>query len=129
MTDAEYENRPAINFDKLRKAISDVPITQQDEQQTVQEAVTKYAPPRERERERVATVQSSRPSTQTTTSLQNIAKAILALSWRDGELMGKAIDAKKSDNKSTISAMMDWAFEWETFKEEERPTLNKEAKD
>ena len=58
---------------------------------------------------------------QKTTALQQIAKMILALPWREGEAMGKAIEGKKTEGTSQIAAIMDWAFEWETFKEEERP--------
>jgi hypothetical protein len=77
----------------------------------------RYAQPVRREAARINPV--TQPQL---TPLQMIAKLILELPWRDAEAMGKAIDGKKQDGKSTISGIMDWAFEWETFRDEERPT-------
>jgi hypothetical protein len=83
----------------------------------------RYAPPRERERVRG---RLDLPTTAQSTTLQNIARSILALPWREAEAMGKAIDSKKQDGKTTIAAIMDWAFEWETFTDEERPVKHEE---
>jgi hypothetical protein len=82
---------------------------------------TRYAPPKEREK-----VRGRLDIPAQSTTLQTIAKSILALPWREAEAMGKAIDSKKQDSKTTIAAIMDWAFDWETFRDEERPSKHEE---
>lgn len=57
------------------------------------------------------------------TTLQRIAKECCLLPWREAEAMAKAIEEKqKAGGASTlVAAIQNWAWEWETFKEEERP--------
>lgn len=64
-------------------------------------------------------------STQTkTTPLQSIARDITRLTWREAEAMGKGIMSKMkggSDLSGLTAAIQDWSWEWEVFKEEDRP--------
>jgi hypothetical protein len=116
MSDTSGGGAPAIDFNRLRQEIEAAPRVSRRNNED--EDPVKYAPPIVRERAQAQGAPQRRVS-----ALQNIARALLDLPWRDGEAMGKAIDAKRgSDGKTTTAALMDWAWEWETFKEEERPT-------
>jgi hypothetical protein len=53
--------------------------------------------------------------------LQVIARDITRLPWREQEMMTESIKAKTKDSTITSKAIQDWAWEWEIFKEEERP--------
>ena len=57
------------------------------------------------------------------TALQTIARDITRLTWREAELMSKGIMSKLKDKDlaGLTAALQDWAWEWEVFKEEERP--------
>jgi hypothetical protein len=55
--------------------------------------------------------------------LQTIGQFVTALTYREAMAMGAGIAAKmKEGNAETLTnAIQDWAWEWETFTEEERP--------
>jgi hypothetical protein len=61
--------------------------------------------------------------TQKATALQTIARDITRLTWREAEHMSKGIASKLRDQNlaGLTAALQDWAWEWETFREEERP--------
>jgi hypothetical protein len=60
--------------------------------------------------------------------LQTIGQFVTALTYREAMAMGAGIAAKmKEGNAETLTnAIQDWAWEWETFKEEERPVKETE---
>ena len=51
----------------------------------------------------------------TYTRLQTIAQWITCLTWREAELMGAAVEAKRKDGGSLTAALFEWAEGWETF--------------
>jgi hypothetical protein len=55
--------------------------------------------------------------------LQTIGQFVTALTYREAMAMGAGIAAKmkEGDALTLTNAIQDWAWEWETFKEEERP--------
>jgi hypothetical protein len=60
-----------------------------------------------------------------TTRLQTIGQFVTALTYREAMAMGVGIASKMQGevNAEVLTrAMQDWAWEWETFMEEERPT-------
>lgn len=83
---------------------------------TVAAEVQKYAP---------AHVRENRGKNRTRT--QTIGEFIVALPYREAMTMGKGIQAKltKAEGQPTVeeltAAIQSWAWEWETFEDEERP--------
>ena len=79
------------------------------------EAVQRYAPP------------SIRKEKKTNTNLQTIGEFVTRLTYRESMAMGKGIHAKiKSVGSDTsaediTAAIQNWAWEWETFEDEQRP--------
>ena len=59
------------------------------------------------------------------TATQGIARDVTRLTWREAEVMGRSIEEKMKgkDGKalSVTQAIQDWAWAWQTFKEEEQP--------
>jgi ribosomal protein L13E len=60
------------------------------------------------------------------TRLQTIGEFITGLTYREARAMGKGIvDKLQKDSSLNIETLTDaiqeWAFEWETFEEEQRP--------
>ena len=56
--------------------------------------------------------------------VQVIARDITKLTWREAEAMGRAIQEKaKGGGEGSLltQAIQDWAWAWQTFKEEEQP--------
>lgn len=80
----------------------------------VPEAVQRYAPA------------SIRREKKEITNLQRIGEYVNKLTYREAMAMGRQIASKiKDDGKATevalTAAIQDWAFEWETFEDEQRP--------
>jgi hypothetical protein len=83
------------------------------------EEVQKYAPP------------SVRREHKNKTRNQTIAEFIIALPYREAMMMGTGIASKlgtvdaenggRVDIEKLTRAIQDWAWEWETFQDEERP--------
>lgn len=61
------------------------------------------------------------------TRLQTIGQFVTALTYREAIAMGAGITAKmkgEANAEALTQAIQDWAWEWETFVEEERPNGN-----
>jgi hypothetical protein len=129
----EAANRPGSNrfMSKLRDKL-DVPPPEGgtvfgftgETPEPIPEEVTRFAPPQVRYRE------PEPVSADTMTRNQRIAEAIVALPYREAMAMGTGVLKKIGNEESggvritaeaLTRAIQDWAWEWETFKDEERP--------
>jgi len=77
----------------------------------------------------VTTLPAVREQPTKTTALQTIARDVTRLTWREAEQMSRGIIAKLKDKDPAglTAALQDWAWEWEVFKEEERPRRNEDV--
>jgi hypothetical protein len=90
------------------------------------EEVRKYAPPAGRAGSGIDKIYSARSKTRN----QTIAEFIIALPYREAMAMGTGIVAKiegassesgRINAEALTRAIQNWAWDWETFQDEERP--------
>jgi hypothetical protein len=89
--------------------------------------VQKYAPPAMREQAFMPKTRSVESAHKQPTRSQMIAQSIIALPYRDAIAMGVGIMEKLSSEgdrptvEKLVAAIHAWAWEWETWEDEQRP--------